>query len=170
MSRWILHGLDDFYKDSRSISIGTHELVFWISQMCIPSPLICNWFSLVFINFYRFPLMFHGFNTFVSPESSGEVWGGLGSSREVWGGLGRSGELWTGPGRSEELQRGPGRSGEVWGAPERSGEIWGGLGGPGSSWEVRGGLGSSQTNPNHQILEPKSQKSRKSQSIFAKTL
>ena len=34
--------LKDFYKESISISIGTHELVFWISQMCIPSPLIRN--------------------------------------------------------------------------------------------------------------------------------
>ena len=34
--------LRDFYKDSISISIGTHELVCWISQMCIPSPLNCN--------------------------------------------------------------------------------------------------------------------------------
>ena len=37
--------------------------------------------------------MFHGFNTSVSPESSEEVWGGLGSSREVWGATGSYGEL-----------------------------------------------------------------------------
>ena len=34
--------LRHFFKDAISISIGTRELVFWISQMCIPSPLICN--------------------------------------------------------------------------------------------------------------------------------
>ena len=62
--------LRGFYKDSASIAIGTHEPVFWISQMRIPSPLVCNSFTLVFIVFYRFPLMFHGFNTSVSPESS----------------------------------------------------------------------------------------------------
>ena len=122
-----------FYKDSISISLGTHELAFWISQMCIPSPWICNWFSLVFIHFYRFPLMFHGFNTSVSPESSGEVWGGLGSSIEVWGGLGSSGQVRGGLRSSGEVQG-------VWRAPERSGEVRGGLG---SSGEVRGGLGRS---------------------------
>ena len=126
-----------FYKDSISISLGTHELAFWISQMCIPSPWICNWFSLVFIHFYRFPLMFHGFNTSVSPESSGEVWGGLGSSIEVWGGLGSSGQVRGGLRSSGEVRGGPGRSGELRRGPGRSGEVWGG---PGMSWEVRGGL------------------------------
>ena len=34
--------LRDVFKDAISISIRTHELGFWIPQMCIPSPLICN--------------------------------------------------------------------------------------------------------------------------------
>ena len=93
--------------------------------MCIPSPWICNWFSLVFINFYSFPLMFHGFNTSVSPESSGEVWGGLGSSREVWGGLGSSGQVRGGLGSSGQVRGGLGSSGEVRGGLGRSGEVWG---------------------------------------------
>ena len=115
----------DFYEDSISISIGTHELVFCISQMCIPSPWMCNWISLVSINFYSFPLMFHGLNTSVSPESSGEVWWGLGSSREVWGGLGSSREVWGGLGSSGQVRGGLGSSGEVRGGLGRSGEVRG---------------------------------------------
>ena len=65
-------------------------------------------FSLTFIDF----IDVHGFTTSVSPESSGKVWGGLGSSR-VWEGQGRSGDLWTGPGRPRELWTGPVTSGEV---------------------------------------------------------
>ena len=86
---------------------------------------------LVFINFYRFPLMLHGFNTSVFPESAEEVW-----------------EVWGAPERSGEALGGLGSSGQVRGAPERSREVWGDLwGGPGKSWKVRGGLGSSLDSP-----------------------
>ena len=153
----------DFYEDSISISIGTHELEFWISQMCIPSPWMCNWFSLVFINFYSFPLMFHGFNTSVSPASSGEVWWGLGSSREVWGAVDRSGEVWGssgqvrgGLGSSGEVRAGLGSSGEARGGPGRSGEL------PRPPRTSGAGL------PNHQILTPKPEKAEKAEKMLPK--